>query len=348
MSPARVVLIYLVWALLWAAVQTVLLWWVGLELYIAVTDALLTNLLLIAGGYAMGMGLRFYQPGLKEAAYLLAWSLGLAGISTALFYWLTSVIYKGEDIYLAFVDATLAVRFVFVWLMELLLLLLSWFWFYTLERQQDEQRRATAEKLAREAELHTLRQQLQPHFLFNSLNSISALVGARPEQARNMIQQLSDFLRGTLRKDDQQQVSLADELQHLQLYLEIEKVRFGHRLQTDLLVQEEAKNLRLPALLLQPVVENAIKFGLYDTLGDTVISIKATTQDHHLLLQVQNPYDPATARPQQGTGFGLRSVQRRLYLLYARQDLLQTRQQENQFITSIKIPQNYDQMPDNR
>ncbi len=315
---------------------------VGFSLQVAATDALLTNLLLTAGGYAMGTGLRYYQPSIKEAAYLLGWSMGLATISMVLFYWISSRLFAGDVVYLDFVEATLAVRFVFTWLMVLLLLLLSWFWFYTLERQQDEQRKATAEKLAREAELHTLRQQLQPHFLFNSLNSISALVVARPEQARRMIQQLSDFLRGTLRKDDQQQVSLSDELQQLELYLEIEKVRFGHRLQTAIEVQDEATHMRLPALLLQPVVENAIKFGLYDTVDDTVISIKATAQDHQLLLQVQNPYDPATSHPQRGTGFGLSSVQRRLYLLYARQDLLQTRQEENQFITSIKIPQKND------
>ncbi|ARS36824.1 sensor histidine kinase [Pontibacter actiniarum] len=348
MSQVRVIMIYLAWALLWAVVQTALLWSVGFSARVAVSDALLTNLLLTVGGYAMGTGLRYYQPNIREAAHLVGWSLGLAVLSTMVFYWVTTRAFRGDVVYLDFVDATLAVRFLFTWLMVLLLLLLSWFWFYTLERQQDEQRRAAAEKLAREAELHTLRQQLQPHFLFNSLNSISALVGAKPEQARKMIQQLSDFLRGTLRKDNQQQVSLTDELQHLELYLEIEKVRFGHRLQTAIEVQNETMNMHLPALLLQPVVENAIKFGLYDTIGDTVISIKATAQDHHLLLQVQNPYDPATARPQQGTGFGLSSVQRRLYLLYARQDLLQTRQEENQFITTIQIPQKNDEVPDHR
>jgi two-component system LytT family sensor kinase len=86
-----------------------------------------------------------------------------------------------------------------------------------------------------------LRQQLQPHFLFNSLNSISALAGSQPEKARHMIQQLSDFLRGTLKRDEQQSVTLEEELHHLQLYLDIEKVRFGSRLQTDIQVEEEVK-----------------------------------------------------------------------------------------------------------
>ena len=97
-------------------------------------------------------------------------------------------------------------------------------------KQEHEQRKADAEKLAKEAELFKLRQQLQPHFLFNSLNSINALIGMRPEEARKMVQQLSDFLRGTIKKEETQWVSLEEELQYLQLYLDIEKVRFGNRL----------------------------------------------------------------------------------------------------------------------
>ncbi|GAB3194055.1 two-component sensor histidine kinase [Pontibacter aydingkolensis] len=339
MFPLRIILAYIGWALLWTIVQATLLWSMGLQESIAVTDALLTNILLVTGGYAVGTGLRYYQPGIKEGAYLFGWSLGLAGICILLFDFFISRLFKGETDYLAFVDATLPVRMVFAWLMVLLLLLLSWMWFYTLSRRQEEERKAATEKLAREAELYNLRQQLQPHFLFNSLNSISALVGTRPEQARTMIHQLSDFLRGTLRKEDQQLVTLEDELKHLELYLEIEKVRFGHRLQTAIQVQNETMNMQLPALLLQPLVENAIKFGLYDTIGDTAISIKATAADHYLQLQVQNPYDSATTRPKRGTGFGLSSVQRRLYLLYARQDLLTTQQQDHTFTTTIKIPQ---------
>ena len=339
MSSYRILLIYLGWALLWMLVQTILLWSGGLAWKVAVADAVLTNLLLVGGGYTMSRGLRYYQPSVRQGAHLFGWSLALAGVCVTAFYWLSGWLHSSNEQYLAFVHATLPVRFVYAWLMELLILLLSWMWFYTLTRQQDEDRKAATEKLAREAELFNLRQQLQPHFLFNSLNSISALVETRPEQARTMIQQLSDFLRGTLRKDNHQMVPLEDELRHLQLYLDIEKVRFGHRLQTAIEVQNETMKMQLPALLLQPVVENAIKFGLYDTVGETEISIKATAIDHELVLQIKNPYDPATVRPQRGTGFGLSSARRRLYLLYARQDLLNTAQQDHTFITTIKIPQ---------
>jgi len=339
MSSLRIGWIYLGWALLWAMVQTIVLRQAGLNLSIATSDALLTNLLLAGSGYAVGTGLRFYQPGIKQSVYLLGWSLGLAAICTALFFWLTMKLFKGEMAYLGLVEATILVRVAFAWLMLLLMLLLSWLWFYTREQQQDEERKAATEKMVREAELFNLRQQLQPHFLFNSLNSISALAGTRPEQARQMIQQLSDFLRGTLCKDNQQLMALADELQHLQLYLEIEKVRFGHRLNTVIELQEASMAMRLPALLLQPVVENAIKFGLYDTVGETTIKICASAEGNNLLISIENPYDPASLRPQQGTGFRLGSIRRRLYLLYARHDLLTTTQRDSMFITNIKIPQ---------
>ena len=93
-------------------------------------------------------------------------------------------------------------------------------------------------------------------------------------------------------------------------------------------------------MLLQPIVENAIKFGLYDTIGDVTISIRAQRDAGNVLISVQNPFDPETTRPKQGTGFGLTSIQRRLYLLFARADLLQTRiEGGNLFITTVKIPQ---------
>jgi len=92
-------------------------------------------------------------------------------------------------------------------------------------------------------------------------------------------------------------------------------------------------------LLLQPVVENAIKFGLYDTYGEVLITLKATQEDHYLKIMVQNPFDPETSQPLKGTGFGLSSVQRRLFLLFARHDLLKTIKDENHFITTILIPQ---------
>ena len=157
-----------------------------------------------------------------------------------------------------------------------------------------------------------------------------------------MIQQLSDFLRGTIKRDDQQLVTLEEELKHLQLYLDIEKVRFGHRLKTEVINDEASPRMKLPSLLLQPIVENAIKFGLYDTTGEITIRIEAKVVENNLELKVENPFDPSTSQPRAGTGFGLNAVQRRLYLLFARNDLLSTSQQGSEqptFITNVRIPQ---------
>lgn len=215
--------------------------------------------------------------------------------------------------------------------------LISALWYTLQDRQETERRRTEADQLAKEAELNNLRQQLQPHFLFNSLNSINALVGSQPQKARTMILQLSEFLRGTLKKDQKEWITLEEELQHLQLYLDIEKVRFGHRLSTT--VNNDAPIASLPLMLLQPIVENAIKFGLYDTTGTIEIIIRAWLEQNNLFIEVRNPFDAETSSPQKGTGFGLRSVQRRLSLLFARNDLLQTTTNDAVFITTIKIPQ---------
>jgi LytS/YehU family sensor histidine kinase len=154
-----------------------------------------------------------------------------------------------------------------------------------------------------------------------------------------MIHQLSDFFRGTMKKDDHQLISLAEELEHLTLYLEIEKVRFGHRLKTEIACDEKAPSMKLPSLLLQPVLENAIKFGLYDTTGETIVRFGASAENNYLKIVVENPFDSSSHQPRRGTGFGLDSINRRLYLLYARNDLLTTTQKGNTFTTTIKIPQ---------
>jgi len=272
---------------------------------------------------------------------MLVWSVVLAAGCVILHrVVMTEYLFPDDKNYLAYLAGSNLIRGLFAWMMIAIIAILSSIWFYYQEQRASEKREDDMAKMARDAELATLRQQLQPHFLFNSLNSISALAGSRPEEARKMIQQLSDFLRGTIKRDDQHLVTLEDELTHLQLYLDIEKVRFGHRLNTVVENDKGSQSLQLPALLLQPIVENAIKFGLYDTTGEITIRITTKMEDKELVITVENPFDAATAQPRQGTGFGLTGIQRRLYLLYARNDLLTTQQRENQtFITEVRIPQ---------
>ena len=309
----------------------------GFIWYIALTDGIVNTILLAAACWLINNNLRYYQPGKGSYINLLMWVLSLAGICTAGCRWIIPYL-SMSSAYMVFLTNSLVIRFCTDFLAIGWMAMISMLWYSQLDHKETEKRKSEAEKLARDAELYNLRQQLQPHFLFNSLNSINALIGFKPDEARKMIHQLSDFLRGTLKKDDQLLVPLSDELQHLNLYLDIEKVRFGHRLETEISCDKNCGEALLPSLLLQPIVENAIKFGLYDTTEKVTVSIRGEIDGNNLVVMVQNPYDPQTSRPK-GTGFGLRGVQRRLYLLFARNDLMETHQNDNIFTTIIKIPQ---------
>jgi two-component system, LytTR family, sensor kinase len=327
------------WWLVWAGLQTILIIDYGFSGKIAVIDSLVTNLQLVGACWLVSNILKFYLPKKERYWYFLILSAGLSGLTLIITRQILTWVMRDQPDYLSFIAASWMVRFVIAFLLIGCMTILSVLW-YTIEEEQEYQKRKTdAERLTKEAELYKLRQQLQPHFLFNSLNSINALIGTRPEQARRMIQQLSDFLRGTLKKEEHQWVNLAEELQYLQLYLEIEKVRFGHRLFTSVESEEACQSMKLPTMLLQPIVENAIKFGLYDTTEDARIIIKAIVMDNNLQISVQNPFDSETSNPSSGTGFGLRSVRRRLFLLFARNDLLETKAEKNLYTTLIKIPQ---------
>jgi two-component system LytT family sensor kinase len=337
LSPSKLYSLFVACGLIWAGLLTYIVHSFGFIWYIALTDGIVNSILLAAACWLINNNLRYYQPGKGSYMNLLMWCLVLAGICTAGFRGIIPYL-SSSQAYMNFIANSLAIRFCTNFLAIGWMAMISMLWYSQLDHKETEKRRSEAEKLARDAELYNLRQQLQPHFLFNSLNSINALIGFKPDEARRMIHQLSDFLRGTLKKDDQLLVPLSDELQHLNLYLDIEKVRFGHRLDTEISCDKHCGEALLPSMLLQPLVENAIKFGLYDTTEKVTVSIRGEIDGNNLVVMVQNPYDPQTSRPK-GTGFGLRGVQRRLYLLFARNDLMETHQNDNIFTTIIKIPQ---------
>ncbi len=322
----------------WEILQTYIVHSFGFDWYTAVIDGFGSTILLAAACWLINNNLRYYQPGKGSYINLFIWCVSLAVFSMLGSRWLLPFI-NSDNAYLSFLSQSLVIRFFTNFLAIGWMAMISLVWYAQADHKDNEKRKNEAERLARDAELYNLRQQLQPHFLFNSLNSINALIGFKPDEARKMIHQLSDFLRGTLKKDDQQMVTLTEELAHLQLYLDIEKVRFGHRLNTEISCDNQCGQAMLPALLLQPIVENAIKFGLYDTTDDVTVSIRGEVEDSYLIIMVQNPYDAKTARPRKGTGFGLSGVQRRLYLLFARNDLVETHANDDIFTTIIKVPQ---------
>lgn len=312
------------------------------SLLVAVADSLITNSLLAMACIILSNTLGYYQPKNETILFVFVLTLMLAGLITFISNVSLNYMFADQLTYKSFLRLSLIIRFIILFVFLAWCALANILWYRLEEQSATQERLLTAQNLSKEAELNKLRHQLQPHFLFNSLNSVYALTIMNPTEAGTMIMKLASFLRGTLKRDDEVWVKVKEEMEYIQLYLDIEKVRFSHRLNIDVKVAEETLNLCLPGTLLQPIVENAIKFGLYNTAAAITISIEVKVIGHVLEIRVQNPFDPEM-RAIEGTGFGLTAIKRRLYLLFGDENLLQTNATtDNMFITTLKIPQNND------
>ena len=178
-----------------------------------------------------------------------------------------------------------------------------------------ERRAAEARTLAREAELQALRAQINPHFLFNSLHSIAALATIDGARAREMCVRLSGFLRGTLALAGRESIPLREELALARGYLHVEQVRFGPRLRVEEEIEPLCEDCAVPALLLQPLVENAVKHGIAGLVEGGSIRLAAHRSGASVSITVENAFDPETPAPH-NMGMGLAHVRRRLQVRY--------------------------------
>jgi LytS/YehU family sensor histidine kinase len=209
----------------------------------------------------------------------------------------------------------------------------------TVEEQRE--RLLKSEATAREAQLQALRYQLQPHFLFNTLNAISSLVVSRqPERATEMIARLAGLLRNTLSVPEVHLITFREELAVTEEYLSIEQVRFGPRLTVSLSVSPEASEVTVPRFLLQPIVENAIRHGIARCPSGGEVSITAVVSEGQLRIDVENDRTEAQLNPgDEGTGLGLANTRTRLEQIYGKQgSMTVTATQNNRFLVSIRFP----------
>jgi two-component system sensor histidine kinase AlgZ len=189
----------------------------------------------------------------------------------------------------------------------------------------------------RDAELRALRAQVDPHFLFNSLNSVAGLIEPHPDQARRMCQLLGDFLRDSLSLGRETRIPLGREVALARQYLGVEQVRYGHRLQVETDVAREAADVRVPPLLLQPLVENAVRHGIATLVDGGTVSIRARGSGARVVVTVTNPAD-ADRRSSRGTGFGLDIVRRRLEASFADEAALVIESAGASYRVSLTIP----------
>ncbi|MBN2595484.1 histidine kinase [Labilibaculum sp.] len=199
-------------------------------------------------------------------------------------------------------------------------------------------RESELKELVKEAELTALKSQINPHFLFNSLNSVSSLTLSKPELSRDMLVKLSTYLRYSLAQDLKELNNLSNELSNIRLYMEIEKVRFGDRLQLHFDLSINCGQLKIPNLILQPLYENAIKYGVHESLDPVCVQTKCSCGNDILKISISNNFDPESI-PARGNGIGLRNIQERLHLIYGRADLMRIVKGEDQFTVHLEFPQ---------
>jgi len=206
------------------------------------------------------------------------------------------------------------------------------------EESRDAERRAMqVQVLARDAELRSLRSQLDPHFLFNCLHSISALTTADPPAARRMCLLLGEFLRETLALGSESRITVARELKLVDRFLSVERIRFGDRLDVDLAADAEAEACLVPPLLLQPLVENAVTHGIAHLLERGTIRIAASRTPGRLSIVVENPCDPDRPR-RTGAGVGVSNVRARLQALYGGEAMLKSSEQGGIWRMEVSFP----------
>jgi signal transduction histidine kinase len=210
-------------------------------------------------------------------------------------------------------------------------------------RRESEARAVNAAHLETrlvEAQLQSLQRQLHPHFLFNTLNTISGLIRTDPDAADGMIDRLGDLLRMTLHKSGIQEVPLKEELDVLQKYVEIEQTRFGSRLHVEMDVQPEVLDAQVPSLVLQPLVENAIRHGIAPNARPGWIAVHASRDREELLLQIRDSGDglPPDRLMALNRGVGLDNTRARLEHLYPGRYQFTFSNLERGFCVTIRIP----------
>jgi len=255
-------------------------------------------------------------------------------------HWYAKLIAEFEFDVLLLIQKTFYVRWFILFVILLAIVQQFWIDKHVKEQFQAFNRLLEKERDLVKAEMNNLHQQFQPHFLFNSLNSIYALVKSQPDDAREMLINLSDLLRITIQKGKENFSSIENEINYLELYMSIEKVRFGNRLQVEIIVEDTCKSAMLPSLILQPLVENAIKHGLNGKIGVIKIIINIKCQSTNLFISISNPYDEIEDSQKQGVGFGLKSVEQKLRLIYKRLDLISIQKSDSIYTVNLQIPQN--------
>ncbi len=341
-QKSRLIIWWLAWLVLIAGQSLLIHFVYGSSTGVSIADGTISMLLFGALGLAIWFPLRYMQKG-EDSTLNTFVNLMLSGIVTVVFWlflsrFITRSIASDKVAFDMMWHSTLIFRIATGVLLYCMIILAYYLFISATRLAEKAAGQSRLESLVKEAELKMLRSQINPHFLFNSLNSISSLTLTDPLKAHEMIIKLSDFMRYSLTSRDDSLVTLRNEMNSMRLYLDIEKVRFRERLKTEESIDPECMDAQLPGLLLQPLYENAVKHGVYESIKTVEINTSAVKKDDKLVISISNTIDTDAVVTPKGTGIGLKNVKSRLELFFAGEAVLLVSRKEDIFSVSISLP----------
>lgn len=340
----RNLIIYVIFWFLIALIHGIFLFnFYNASIYLAVADSFVFNILYMVLGLGLWYAVKFSQMETNNVGNLIlnhitAVSITLVALLLFGYYSLKSLPVVNVE-YAAFFSNTLVWRVitgVMVYILIVLVYYLFMYYFNFIEKINIESELKTNIKVA---ELDALKSQINPHFLFNSLNSISALTLSESKKAQEMIVKLSDFLRFSIAEKPDSMRLFSEEVNNISKYLDIEKIRFGDRLIVKKDIAKKCNDAEIPSLILQPIIENAVKHGVGESLDKIEIAITADCFHGFLKVQIANNFDEHLAQTKAGNGIGLQNIRQRLKLTFGRDDLIAIKKDNSRFIVTITFPQ---------
>jgi len=242
-----------------------------------------------------------------------------------------------DETYQNYFYKTVLWRFLVGWLLYAIVVSFYYLISYYSESQERALKESELKNLVTQAELKSLKFQINPHFIFNSLNSMSALTEIDPKKAKEMIIKLADFLRYILATNEREKNKLSEELKNIRLYLDIEKIRFEEKFDYSEQLDKECNNAEIPNMILQPLFENVIKHAVYETFDKVHLTLNCSFNNGFLKINLVNNFDESS-KSRKGAGVGLKNINDRLNLIYSRNDLMEVKKEKGIFSVTLFIP----------
>jgi len=336
------IIVFAIWWTAMALAQfAALFFFYGLKPEISAVDSLVYNITFAALSLGIWYWVRYSDLEKQKIFNIVLNHLSSASLSILI--WITisdftlKNIFPNDTSYIDFLNTSLPWRIAIGTFYYILSGLIYYLIIYIQNFREQTMRESEIKTLVRDAELNWLKHQINPHFLFNSLNSISSLTMSNPEKAQEMVIRLSDLLRYSLKQSSQSFVSISDEISNCVKYLEIEKVRFGKRLNYNITAPDAVMNFQVPAMILQPLFENAIKHGIASSSEQGEVKAVFESNQNSLKIIISNTM-PEESQNAKGMGVGLVNISRRLSLLYGQNDLLKSNIVDSNYVVEVTIP----------